>query len=417
MKKIASKLHFLMFHPLARGSAIVLAGSLFGNVGAFVYTLLIGRILGPVRYGELASLFSFSYMLNVPSIVMQTVLTRYIAGSKADGEIGRAKTLAISAAKALVVVVIVGSLVMMVFAHIIAEFLHIQENYSVWFMYIASSFALLTTVEVSLLQGFQLFAKAVIYSGIGVIIRTIGGITGAFFGVASTAFANSVTSGLGFLIYLIPLGFVLNAKAKSSAIVKKEFLVYSIPAFLSILGITSLYSSDILLAKHFLSSFDAGQYAALSIMGKIVFFASSSVAYVMLPVVAERSKSGVRSQKLVYAALGAIAMVSFGITVGYFLLPKLALQILFGKAYFSAAPYLGLFGIFLSLYSLSNLLVTTFLGAGNNKVWIFVLSSAFLQIIGIYFYHTNVVSVIWVNITVTCALFVSLLLYYRHVYR
>lgn len=414
MKRIVEKISHIASHPLARGSMVVLIGSTLANISSYAYHLVVGRILGPVQYGELASLFSFSYLLNVPSIVLQTVLAKYIAGFRATNEIGRAKALSLAATKRLVGIVGVGMVALIPFIGILTEFLHISSQISVVYMYVTSAVWLLTVVQASLLQGLQLFTAAMVLSNVGALLRLAGGAIGAAFGVTETIFAGVITGIIGWVTYFLPLRFVYAAKAQPANISGTELAAYSVPSLLTILSITSLYSTDIMLAKHFLPGFEAGLYAALSVMGKIIFFASSSVSYVLFPVVAERAKQDTQSERLVYSGLFAIGGISLGITAGYFLLPQMALLLLFGQSYFPAASYLGWFGIFLSLYSLSYLLVTTLLGAGHMQVWLFVCIAALIQIIGISLYHTNILSILVVNIVILAGLFISLLVYYRH---
>ncbi len=414
MKRIIEKLSKVAQHPLAKGSMVVLVGSTLANISSYAYHLVVGRVLGPVQYGELASLFSFSYILNVPSIVLQTVLAKYIAGFRATNELGRAKTLSIAATKRLVVIVCVGMVVLIPFVGMLTEFLHISSPAPIVYMYITSAVWLLTVVQTSLLQGLQLFTQAMVLSNVGALLRLAGGFIGAAFGVAQTVLAGVITGIIGWGTYMIPLRFVYKAKSQPANISSKELAAYSVPSLLTILGITSLYSTDIMLAKHFLPGFEAGLYAALSVMGKIIFFASSSVSYVLFPVVAERTKQHAGSERLVYSGLAAIAGVSGSITLGYFLLPQLALLLLFGPSYFGGSPYVGWFGVFLTFYSLSYLLVTTLLGGGYTRVWMFVSVAALLQIAGIGLFHATMSSILSVNIAVLVGLFISLLVYYRH---
>lgn len=414
MRVLVERLRKVAAHPLAKGSAIILVGSMVSNAGAYAYHLVVGRILGPVGYGELASLFSFSYLLNVPAVVLQTVLTRYVAGYKANHEVGRAKTLAFTASKWLLIVTVAGALFLVPFISSVSAFLRLTQPVSVFYMYLTSALLLLGTVETGMLQGFQLFTEAMVFANIGIALRIVGGTIGALFGVTQTVLAGVITNVIGYFLYLVPLRFVLRAHPEPLDISSKEATSYTIPTLLAILGITSLYSTDIMLAKHFLSGFDAGLYAALSVMGKIVFFASSSVVYVLFPVIAERTKQGVTSHRLVYAALGAVGLVSGAITLGYYLFPRLALLLLFGPSYFPASTSLGTFGIFISLFSLANVLVTTLLGQGSTKVWLFVVVASILQIGGISLSHDSIASILWMNIIVTGALLSALLLYYRH---
>ncbi len=413
MNTVISFFRRIASHPLARGSAVVLIGSTLANLGAYAYHLVVGRMLGPVSYGELASLFSFSYLLNVPSLVLQTVLTKYIAGFRAKQEVGKAKNLGLETMKWLTIVAIGGTAAVLPLMGILADFLHISHPVSILFMYLTSALWIVTVVQTSLLQGFQLFTAAMVMNNVTTVLRLLGGIIGAAMGVVETVIAGFLTGLVGFGAYFLPLRFVYSANAKPSGISKKEFVSYSAPSLITMLGITSLYSTDILLAKHFLPPVEAGYYAALSVMGKIVYFASSSVSYVLFPVVAERTKQNTGSRNLVMAALLAVCTVSFGITTGYFLFPHIALGLLFGASYYPAAPHVGWMGIFLSFYSLCYVLIMTLLGHGKTGVWAFVAGASVVQIAAIVAFHDSIFSIITANITVAVGLFIGLLLYYR----
>lgn len=414
MKQLWQRLYNLVKHPVARGSIIVFLGSIFGNFAAYIYHLIVGRMLGPSGYGELAALFSLFYLLNVPSGVLQTVLTKYLSGFRAKGEYGRAKSVSIGAIKRLALLGLVGAILLGPFIGNVSEFLHIEKPASLFFIYLTSVVGLLTIVQVSLLQAFQKFSQSVMVANIGATLRVCGGIIGALFGVVETVIAGVITSMVGFIAYIVPLRFIYSSSPKPVNISKKEVTSYAMPSLVTILGMTSLYSTDILLAKHFLSPTEAGFYAALSVMGKIIFFASSNISYVLFPVIAERTSQKTHSHKLVYGALFGVFVLSVCVTLGYFLFPRFVLLLLFGVSYYPAAPYLGWFGVFLTLYSLCHLLVTTFLGRGDVKVWLFVGFAAILQIVTITLMHSGITAFILVNISIMLSLFLSLLLYYRY---
>lgn len=414
MKQFWLRLHGLIKHPVARGSIIVFLGSIFGNFAAYIYHLIIGRMLGPSGYGELAALFSLFYLLNVPSGVLQTVLTKYLSGFRVENEFGRARSVSVGAVKRLVLLGITGAILLVPFVGTLSEFLHIENPTSLFFIYLTSVIGLLTIVQVSLLQAFQKFPQSVIVANISAVLRVCGGIIGAFFGVVETVFAGLVTSMVGFTAYLVPLRFIYTSTPKPTNISKKEMTSYAVPSLVTILGMTSLYSTDILLAKHYLPPTEAGFYAALSILGKIIFFASSNISYVLFPVIAERTSQKTHSHKLVYGALLGVFVLSACVTLGYFLFPRFVLLLLFGVSYYPAAPYLGWFGVFLTLYSLCQLLVTTFLGRGDMKVWSFVGLAAIFQIVIIIWMHSDITAFISANISIMLGLFLSLLLYYRH---
>ena len=414
MNILRQKIRSVIEHPIARGSAIMFVGSMLSNVVAYGYHLIVGRMLGPEKYGELASLYSLSYLLNVPGLVVQTVVAKHVATYAAKNADGKAKSLVVDATKILGIASIVIGIGIVPFYSGIAGYLHVKNLWFVVYIVIASIVFFLATVITGALQGYKKFTDLMIYSNIGIFLRLAGGVIGATYGVGATAFANMISTILSYLLSFIPLRFFQKVKQVQTGLSLKKVSGYTVPSLLCILGITSLYSTDIILVKHFFSSFDAGMYAALAMMGKVIFFAGSSVGYVLFPVVAEREAHGTKSHTLVYMSLIIVAAISLGLTSGYFLFPNVALQLLFGSSYLAAASYLGLFGLFITFYSLSNVLTTALLGLGRTNIWSILIIASLAQIVGIYAFHASIISVIYVNVGICVTLFIALLLYYRH---
>lgn len=413
-KLVYSFISGLLSNPIAKGSAIIFSGTMLMNISAYLYHLVVGRMMGPVQYGELASLYSLSYLLNVPANVIQNVIAKYVSGYFAKNEDGKTKRLLIVATKRLSIFSFAFCLVAIPLYPQIANYLHIDAVWLVGIMVLSSAVFFISTIVMGVLQGYQKFSDVVVFGNISAFLRLAGGGIGSMFGVGPTVLANLFTTIFGYFLSLFPLRFLFRKKEVLTNLSTKEITSYGIPSMVSIFGLTSLYSADIILVKHFFNSFDAGIYAALSIMGKVIYFASSSIVFVLFPIVAERNATGKSAKKLIYLSLLFVGCVSLFITIGYALFPQFALLLLFGHAYDQAAQYVGMFGIFMVAFCLDNVLLTALLGLGKTRVAWFGISAAVIQILSIYIWHGSIFEVIYVNIVVSFALFIALLLYYRH---
>jgi len=193
----------------------------------------------------------------------------------------------------------------------------------------------------------------------------------------------------------------------------REFFGFSTPVMLATLSLTSLYSSDVILVKHFFPSFEAGLYSAVSVLGKIVFFASGVVPAVMFPLVSEKFENGGEYSHFLNQSFFIVGGVSLLITIIYFLFPSLMLRTLYGDSYLKASVYLGVFAIFISFYSLSNLLVNFFLSIRKTQVAGICLFAAILQIILISLFHRNLLEVIRISLSISVLLFLSLMIFLK----
>lgn len=417
MKKLYTKFKQFFKHPLAKGSVIVFMGTMAANASAYFYHLVVGRILGPAAYGELAALLSLSYILNVFAIVLQIVVTRYVAQQSARHEYGRIKALVLRFIGFLVSVGLLCVVLLIIVAPAVANYLHIRDALVVYFLFVGVVISMISVVFASVLQGLQRFTAGMVISNINSILRLVSGALAAGFGVTAILGTGLVTSIVATLITIIPLRKIFMAKTPATPIILTPLFKTSVMTFLAVLGVSILNSQDVILVKHYLPEVESGWYGALSTMGKIIFFASSSIMYVLLPIVSQRSATGKHSKNLIYASIGIVSAISLCITAGFFILPQFAMQLLYGTSFIKAAPYLGLFGVFSSLYTVAYTIVTALLGIGKSTVWIILIGVALAQNILISIFHTDLRSIISLNIGLSLVLVVILLIYYRHVYK
>ncbi len=401
-------------HSLAKNSAIVFIGSMTANFSAYLYHLVAGRVLGPERYGDLAALLSLFYILNVPSSVLQTVLVKFFSSFKAKSQYGQAKSLFFAATKNVIVGAVIIFLIVIWFLSYIADFLHIASpSYLVW-LYVIFATYFLSTVNASTMQGFQLFLPSVIYSNIGMLLRLLIGGGLAFWGVGWALVGNVISNALTYFAMFIPIRFLLTRKSEKLELPRSHVVNFSAPTLFATLGMVMLYSFDVVLVKHFFSGGEAGIYSSLSILGKIIFFASSSVTFVIYPVIAERRVQKKNNHTIVWLSLGCVGLISAVLTAFYFAFPVFVINLLFGQAYMGAVSLVGVFGLFITFYSLSSILTTICVASEKMNVWILNVLASISQIILINMFHTSLYAVITVNMIVCGILFVSLLAYYHY---
>lgn len=383
------------------------------NIAGWLYHVFVGRILGTEGYGELAALLSLFYILNVPSSVITTIFVKFFSVLKAGGEHGQAKRLIRVTTAKILLAEGIGLIFLLLFSETIARFLHIESLWYVVWLYLIFATFIMSVVNGSAIQGFQLFTASSVLTTVGMTLRLVFGAGFAYFGVGWTLVSNIFSNIVGYGLSFIPLRFMAHIQEKPLTINRKDAWSFSIPAFITTLGITLLFSQDVLLVKHFFSSHEAGIYASLSVLGKVLFYATGAVSFVLFPVVSERNASGKGHTRLVAVGLMIIALVCIVLTAFYYIAPGIVL-IAFGNAFFGAAQYMGPFAIFMSFFSLSSILIQTLLALDKINVWVITAVCALLQTILIVLFHGTIFQVIGVNIAVSMVLFFSLLLYYAY---
>jgi len=123
---------------------------------------------------------------------------------------------------------------------------------------------------------------------------------------------------------------------------------------------------DVIAAKHVLTAHQAGLYAGLSVMGKILFYGTSSLTAVMYPRVAAATDPRLRRDLVLRTGIVLLAMDGVVLAV-YTLAAHLILRVVLGPAYIFDAPLLTIFTLGVIGLTLVNLLVYYALGVGTRR--------------------------------------------------
>lgn len=379
------------------------------NVINYAYHLIMGRVLGPVNYGVLASIFSILYLISVIPSSASISIVKFISSAKGDGEI---YSIYNSLARFVFILAGITSLVFMILSPFFAKFLRIDNYLVVTMVSFVLFFSLITLVNQATSQGLLKFsgliipnlASSIIKLGLGILLVILGwSVFGAIFAVVVGAIIS----------YLYSRWFIKNIFTSKSTkyFDLRPFFKYSIPVLVQAFAFTSLFTTDLILVKHFLPEFDAGIYAALSTLGKIIFFAVAPIVGIMFPIVAGRRSRGESYEKVFWLSFIMTLAISLFVVVFYWLFPNITIGVLYGKEYLSASTELAWMGIFILFYTLSYILVNFSLSLGRIKVVWLPLLAAILQILALWFWHGSLLQVIQISLVLTIVLFFALAAY------
>jgi len=412
MKKI---FNFFRKDALLKGSLIVFIGSIITNLGTYLFHLAMGRMLGPADYGILESLISLSYFLGIPLSVLALVMVKYISQQNREVE-----KVSLFIKKIFCKISLYGLGVLLIFLlafPMLKNLLKVNSFVLFLGLGIANYLSIYITIFSSALQGIMRFGELSFFSVFGSWSRLILSVLLVLFGlrvegvIYAIVFSALLAVVLGYKMVrrVVPLRFKHGTSAKNPLM---NMGSYSTMVFLSNLSLISFFTIDIILARHFLSPLAAGQYASLSVLGKIIFFASSPIVSVMFPMVSERHANGGKYQKLFISSFLMVLAISIFISAIYFIFPEIMVKILFGKEYLSTAASLGLFSVFISLYSLCSLLLNFYLSISRTKPIFLSLFFAVFQIALINIYHQTIRQIVFANIASLSLLLAGLLVYY-----
>lgn len=390
-------------HPLFSGSALMIGGSMVINGVNYFYHLIMGRMLGPESYGTLASLFSVLYIVSIVPASSSFAIVKFISSVKNKSERGLVFT---AIKKLFFYIAIIGSLVMVLTSKYISTFLNTTELYSIILLAGVFFFSLITLVNQSSLQGILDFKGVVGPNFISSFLKLLLGVLFVYLGWSVFGSIVALLIGVIFAyLYSIRLANDKGFIVKRGAYSLKPFIFYAIPVLVQVFAFTSIFTTDLILVKHFLSSNDAGLYAALSNLGKIIFFAAHPVTLVMFPIVSGRVSKGEDYKKVFYLSILLTLGLSFAIIGFYYLFPNIAIGVMYGSKYLAAKQELVWMGLFIGIYTLDQLVVNFLLSINKTKVVLVPLLAAITQVVAIWFFHDSIMQVIQVSLMVVTALF------------
>lgn len=415
MRKIFA---FLRNDRTVKSATFMVGGNAVANVGAYLYHLFMGRLLLPADYGELQSLISLLNILNVPSVTINTVVAKFVSTYVGKNEREKISSLYYQIRKALVVFLVIGGGIFLLFSGAIMNLLHLESWINVLILDFVLFFGLMNVLNRATLQGLSLFVPLTLAQ----FIETYGRL---LFGVLAIGAGLAVPGAFGAFVFVIFISFVymngvLQRKIgpyEPHPLPIRSMSRYAIPSALMTVGVSALYNTDVILVRHFLSAYEAGLYAALSVLGKIIFFGTAPVTITMFPLVSEAHAKGERYHKIFLMCFMFVIAIAGSVTLVFSLFPGHMMRLLIGVQYLDAAVYLSRFSIFLSLCAVINLLMYFFLSIHKTKAVFVVLAGAVIQAVSIALVHPDIPTVLMISLATTTVVTVVLALYYLYVSR
>ncbi|OGM21357.1 hypothetical protein A2714_02575 [Candidatus Woesebacteria bacterium RIFCSPHIGHO2_01_FULL_38_9] len=403
--------NYFLTHPLFSGSAVMIMGSNFANFIAYMYHLIVGRLLGPASYGELAAVISVLGLIFTSLNFIGLVVVKFASSAnerELKGIYSWFSSIALKAGIGL-------SIAVLILTPFFSNFLHINKE--MFFLLVPIlSFSVLTFVYRSFLQGLMRFKEVVISSNADFVARLILGVIFIYAGLSAFGAMLGIllSSVIAFLIlrhYLRDYRILKISKKFSNS---KQVFSYAIPIFFATVATNSMFSTDVVLVKHFFNSHDAGIYASISTLGKIIFFGAGPVGAVMFPMISKRHAKGQNYSKIFILSLMLTLAIGLGVLFIYLIFPRLSISLLFGEKFIEGAPLLIWMGIFMVLFTLGSLILSYFLSIEKTKVTLAIVVAALMQGIGIWLFHDTLLTVINVSIASSSFFLVSVLIYFGY---
>lgn len=390
---------------------IFIVSSFVVNGGNYLYNLLMGRILGPEAFADVAILITLLLVISFIAMTFQVVVSKFTVEFDTS-EIASFKKWVLQ--RAITVGLVLGAATI-IFAKELQVFFNTSSSSMFLFFGIGIPVYFITSVHRGSLQGSDNFTLLSGSYQMEMWVRLIGTFSLLFiFGlnpVESVAIAIAV-SFMGGLFPWKKNTINIKTLSKLSSAHKKQIKTFFLlTAFYECTQIIC-NNSDILLVKHFFDATEAGLYASLALIGRVIYFITWMFVMLLLPKVVSLRKQGEATAPLLMKYVGYISVFALLITALAFLFPQTAVLLLFGDAFTSISNLLGWYALATSLFAISNIFAYYFLSLDKYMPILFSGLMGIAQVVLIVFFHDSLFQVVLMQIIAMAVLLLLQLAYF-----
>ncbi|MCK5061410.1 glycosyltransferase, partial [Candidatus Parcubacteria bacterium] len=383
---------------------VFVAAMMLANFINFFFNAYLGRVLDFENLGLITFINTLWYLAMVFIAALGTTINHqasYLAGSQ--NEEASAAFLLSMTQKALKVV-LAFSLVWIISAPWLAGFFNIPDYWILVLITPAFPFGIILYSNFNFLKGVFRFRKAALILLLEAATKLLLAIGLVWIGRGGLVFAVIPAS-----IALVSIWTVYAVRKHLPKPLPKQKFVFPgkffTSSFMAGLSAIAFLSLDIILAKHFLSPRAAGEYALLSLIGKMIYFGGALPNQFMMSFVS-RNEGKQKSSQIIFRRIfiitlfivcsGIVILGIFGATVTPFL---------FGDKIKAVAAYLPLYTTAIALFTLTSVIVSFQLA---RKRYYFTKVSLFFSLtmaVGIIYSHASIDDIVFVITAVSAGAF------------
>lgn len=402
-------------HPLISGSAVIFLGSNAANIFNFLFNFVIVRNLSAANYGDVMGLISLISIATMPASSTIPMIINFAARFYAKNEMTHIRGLFFKMSKVLYPIGLTLFIFFIIFSSWIGEFFNIHNTLLIYITGFIVFIGYISVTHTGLLQAKLAFMFLSVTNLIGTILKYASVFLFVILGFGATGamIAYTISYLVPYLLSFLNLQFIFDRKIKKEHISFTKLLSYGGPAAVALYALTSFITTDILLVKHFFNPEQAGMYAVISLAGRIIFFLTAPIVSVMFPLIIQKHETQKNYKNIFFLSLLFILVPSMSLTIVYFLFPELILGLFNQQKNTSLiGPYLGWFGVYISIYSILSVTANFFLSIGKTKIYIPLVIGGVFQVGLLWIFHKNFFEVIGISTAIVSLLLFLFLLYY-----
>jgi O-antigen/teichoic acid export membrane protein len=378
------------------GSLVMLIGSGLVSAVNFGYNVAIARMLGPAAFGHAAAAVTLLMLVSAITLAFQLVCAKFVARNETAG--GKRAVYSLLLRRAWIVGIMLGGALCLA-SHAVASYLHLPSPTLVILLAAGISFYIPLGAKRGGFQGVCAFSRLTANFIIEVLVKFLGAIVliHAGYGINGAVGAIAASVVLAYFLPFTPRE--LNVKPEPA--VPASFSE-GMQAIVFFVGQVVINNVDILLVKHFFAPTQAGLYAAVALVGRVLYMLSWSVVSAMFPISAGAKRN--ENASVLIVPLLFVVVIALVFTLGLGLFPDVALRAIFGDAFRQTGqrldPLLMLYAAATGVYSLSVVLMAYEMSRRlANCGWVQLFFSGAI-VLGIGLFHSTLRQVVVVQLVI-----------------
>ena len=387
------------------GSFILLSGSGLATGINLIYNIAVARFLGPTAFGHATAVYTVLILISAVTLSFQIVCVKVVAqqGSP-EGKSAAYRGFHKSAWVCGIIV----ALVLLLFQKAIADYLNLPSPLLVVLLAIGAAFYVPLGSRRGYIQGAYGFHRLAVNLVLEGLIRLGGSLLFIMlgFGVPGVIAANAAA---------IAVAYFASAP-KLAAPVPNELRLpdafrEALQAIVFFAGQVLINNCDIVLVKHFFPPTAAGLYAAVALVGRVIFAFSSAVVNSMFPLVAGSGNEERKDHRILATSLLLVLGIGSALALGLRLAPTGIWTAFLGPQFGITGKYglpylLALYAVTTVIYSLSVVIMAYEMSYKiANTSWVQLAFSG-VVVAGICRFHSSLQQVIWVQLVLMVVLLV-----------
>jgi glycosyltransferase involved in cell wall biosynthesis/O-antigen/teichoic acid export membrane protein len=374
-------------------AGLLVLSTVAANFLNFVFNAYLGRHLNLEDFGIVTTVATFVYILNLFVSPIGTTVTHAVSYLEGRSE-GKGARFFKSHLMIVLLPSIVTSALWILGVSFIASFLHIP-GYLVIASFAPAIFAgMMKAYNTGYLQGTFSFGSLAFLATFEALSKL--GLAVFFVQSGSEKFISLAVPAsivITWVLSTVAVYYIYAKVPRISAEVEEEKkfpLEFFSASFMRGLSVAAFLSVDVLLAKHYLPSSDAGLYSMLSLLGKMIFFFGTLLNVFIVTLVSRAEGEGKDPRRQFSLILGGTLILTLGSGIGLSTFGSWVAPLLLGEEAALIVPYLWGYSAAMMLFTISTTIVLYRLAREQYVFPLLSLFAAAFFVLGIIQSHASI---------------------------